>query len=229
MSLLENLEESNSIYMHAFNRAYYHNNYEGTKYNGNCFLDYKRYCPMPSWKESRNLFYNMYGLKDCTNNDLLLIYLVRYYNDLNCILSRCKKGIVDPFIFLIDERTYMFSYENRFNIMLSIWDDVFSRAVERYVEENHNLYDESYGLCYKDYFDQHMIKAFYEIYLEVQLESRHTQQIEFKSQFKVYLNSSVSDKDMYELNLQSEPLGYQLSYLEELAYQCSSQPLLSKD
>ena len=80
----------------------------------------------------------------------------------------------------------------------------------------------------KDYFDQHIQKIFYEVYLEVQKNSRHTQQIEFKSRFKVYLNSSLTDSEVFTTGLLTEQPEYQLDFLEELAYRCSSQPLLSK-
>ena len=112
--------------------------------------------------------------------------------------------------------------------MLNLWDDIFSISLERFVLEKHKLFDESYGHHYKDYFDQHIQKIFYEVYLEVQKNSRHTQQIEFKSRSKVYLNSSITDYELFNLGLQAEQPEYPLDYLEELSYQCSSLPLLSK-
>lgn len=226
MNLLESLNED--IYMHAFNGVYYHNNYDASKYGGQLFSDYSELIKYPTVRLSHKVFMDKYDLKDCVNTDLVFNYLVMYYNDLNCILDRFKIGIRDPLICYLNKRIFLFSFENRFNILLNIWDDVFSRSIERFLEEKHNLFDESFGYSYKDYFDQHIQKIFYEVYLEVQKESRHTQQIEFKSRFKVYLNNSLTDRDVFVIGLLSEQPEYQLGFLEELAYQCSFQPLLSK-
>ena len=225
VSLLEN---QNDIYMHAFNGVYYHNNYEASKYGSQLFSDYEDIVPYPTVYLSRKVFLSKYNLKDCVDTDLILIKLVEYYNDLNEILGRFKNGIRDPFITYMNKRIFLFSFENRFNILLNLWDDIFSVSLERFVLEKHKLFDESYGHHYKDYFDQHIQKIFYEVYLEVQKNSRHTQQIEFKSRSKVYLNSSITDYELFNLGLQAEQPEYPLDYLEELSYQYSSLPLLSK-
>ena len=225
VSLLEN---QNDIYMHAFNGVYYHNNYDASKYGSQLFSDYEVSSKYPTVYLSRKVFLSKYNLKDCVDTDLIFIYLVQYYNDLNEILGRFKNGIRDPFITYMNKRIFLFSFENRFNILLNIWDDVFSISIERFLKEKHSLFDESYGYHYKDYFDQHIQKIFYEVYLEVQKNSRHTQQIEFKSRFKVYLNSSLTDSEVFTTGLLAEQPEYQLGFLEELAYRCSSQPLLSK-
>ena len=225
VSLLEN---QNDIYMHAFNGVYYHNNYDASKYGSQLFSDYEVSSKYPTVYLSRKVFLSKYNLKDCVDTDLIFIYLVQYYNDLNEILGRFKNGIRDPFITYMNKRIFLFSFENRFNILLNLWDDIFSVSLERFVLEKHKLFDESYGHHYKDYFDQHIQKIFYEVYLEVQKNSRHTQQIEFKSRSKVYLNSSITDYELFNLGLQAEQPEYPLDYLEELSYQYSSLPLLSK-
>lgn len=224
VSLLEN---QNDIYMHAFNGVYYHNNYDASKYGSQLFSDYEESSKYPTIYLSRKVFLSKYNLKDCVDTDLIFIYLVQYYNDLNEILGRFKNGIRDPFITYMNKRIFLFSFENRFNILLNLWDDIFSLSIERFYKEKHKLFDESYGHHYKDYFDQHIQKIFYEVYLEVQKNSRHTQQIEFKSRSKVYLNSSLTDSELYLMDLQFEQPEYQIDYLEELAFLCFSQPLLS--
>lgn len=224
---LENLIE-NDIYMHAFNGVYYHNNYDASKYGSQLFTDFKDLSKFPTTNSSMKLFLSKYDLKECVNTDLIFIKLVQYYNDLNEILGRYKKGIRDPFITYMNKRIFLFSFENRFNILLSLWDDLFSLSIERFLKEKHHLFDESYGFHYKNYFDQHIQSIFYETYLEFQKNSRHTEQIEFKTRFKVYLNSSLTDREVYTTGLLSVQPEYQIDFLEELAYQGSSQLLLSK-
>lgn len=215
------------MYMKAFNGVYYHNNYDASPYGGQLFKTYKYINKLPDPNYSRNHFIKKYGLESCFDTSLILLKIQNYYWDFNEVLKRFRNGIRDPLISLLNRRIYFFSYENRFNTLLNLWDDIFSLSFERYLVEVHPLYDESYGLHYKDYFDNHILGIFYEVYLEVQKNSRHTEQIEFKFKEKIYINSYLSEEEVVSLGLLAEQPEYQLDYVQELAFQNDSLRLLT--
>lgn len=86
-------------------------------------------------------------------NDFLLLKLVDYYKDLNNILTRILQGYRDEMFLRFAFRVSFFSNEERFKIFLSIWDDLFSNALERYIKEYHTTFDRSYGISYVSYFN----------------------------------------------------------------------------
>lgn len=207
------------MYMKAFNGVYYHNNYDASPYGAQKFCTYKYINKLPSDVAALKYFIKKYSLQDCFDTSLILLKIQNYYWDFNEVLERFRKGIRDPLIALLNKRIYFFSYENRFNTLLNLWDDIFSLSFERYYYEVHPTYDESYGVHYKDFFDNFILKIFYEVYLEVQKNSRHTEQIEFKFKEKLYLNSYLSEQELVNLGLLYELPEYQQDYLQELAFQ----------
>ena len=216
------------MYMKAFNGAYYHNNYDASPYGSQKLSTYKFINKLPDPNVSRTYFIRKYKLEDCFDTSLILLKIQNYYQDFNEVLKRFKNGIRDPLIALLNRRIYFFSYENRFNTLLNLWDDIFSIAFERYYYEVHPLYDESFGIHYKDYYDNFILKIFYEVYLEIQKDSRHTEQIEFKFKEKIYLNSYLSEQEVVSLGLLYELPEPQLDYVQELAFQNDVLQLLAK-
>ena len=156
------------------------------------------------------------------SNTILLYKLVDYYKDLNKVLTRLLEGSYDRMFCKLAYGLNFFRHEKAFIEYLQIWDDMFSFALERYMKERHNQYDETYGIGYTTYFDVWFSYClFYEslqaLYLHNKVHKKSYEGIWVSRDIDV---SSLTDSSIrLEWILPEYPLE---NYYQELIYQSFS-------
>lgn len=159
----------------------------------------------------------------CETNDFLLLKLIEYYKDLNKILERVLNNYRDEMFLRYAFRIHFFVNEERFNVFLAIWDDLFSYSLERYLKEYHKKFDPSYGISYVSYFNMRFSAM---LLFET-----------IKTLVKYNKHPNIYAKDIEKISLsnlscllQGSPLEYPSSqYFEVLSYQSSSPSHLTTD
>lgn len=152
------------------------------------------------------------------DNDVLLNKLVEYYSDLNELLRRLSSGYHDYMFMRFAYKTKMFYFEDRFENILSYWDDAFSIALEMYVKERHNKFIETFGISYVAYFEINFANSLYYALIDLEYKNNNSKSIIPE------LFSEIDDINRYST-------GEQLEYLEgfdqELVYHSFAPSLLT--
>lgn len=130
------------------------NNYQGSFYGHwdySLFKDFKPYLLAGKKRGFLEFLGNVKYIQE--TNDLLLIKLIAYYRDLNIILKRLLDNYADDMFLRFVFNAKVFGNEARFVEFLQIWDDIFSFALEYYVNNDHYAFDPSYGISYVTFFN----------------------------------------------------------------------------
>lgn len=123
-----------------------------SKYNHHKYETFKHIKPYKVKGKKRG-FLNSINKKQVLNNDLLLVKIVNYYSDLNEVLNRVSNDIHDFMFMRFLHYASIIRNPDYFNFMLEYWDDVFSLTLEKWIEEHHYQYIETYKISYVAYFD----------------------------------------------------------------------------
>lgn len=196
------------------------NNYFGSPYahwDYSLFEDFK---PYRIDGKKRGFLSSLNGVRYIQeSNMLLLLKLVDYYKDLNVNLERLLDNYYDEMFMRYAFRAKVFGSEQRFEEFLQIWDDVFSYALEMYVNKYHSEYDETFGISYVSYFNMKFSACL--LFQTTEVLKKFNNKSGYEEGFKACRDVEVV---LFSQNIKVEiPLEYPLeSFHQELLYQSFS-------
>lgn len=136
------------------------NNYLGSPYG---HWDYSLFRDLKPYKTKgmkRCFLKSIGGIRYVQKSNTLLLYkLVDYYRDLNINLQRLLNNCYDEMFLRFIYWSKVFGNEERFTEFLLLWDDFFQEALEKYLNEHHTKFDESFRISYVSYFNMHFSKC----------------------------------------------------------------------
>ena len=188
----------------------YPDTYDGTFYNHHTFDMYQStyYFIKNRFKINENdtYFINKYKLKYSVDYDHILNCLYDYYCNLNTVLNRYKHTCSDLLLTNLANNNFIFNYQDRMTKLTACWDDIFLPAFLDYKKNSHLLYDESYGISYKMFFDNNfficLIQHLYDFISRRSLFTTiSSRTFEIMRKEKVYINNTLTEDEVIDLNL----------------------------